>query len=112
MTHPDGTVYNYAFDTAGRLSTMSLSGGAVVAQVNAYGVAGQITSMTYDGVVETRAYNDSLQMTRVTATRTEIPGQTRTLMDMEYRFSTTQNNGRIESSKDWVSGEDISLLIR
>ena len=108
MTHPDGTVYNYAFDTMGRLSTMSLSGGAVVAQVNAYGVAGQITSMSYDGVQETRAYNDSLQMTRLTATRTEIPGQTRTLMDMEYRFSATQNNGRIESSKDWVSGEDIA----
>ena len=108
MTHPDGTVYNYAFDTAGRLSTMSLSGGSVVAQVNSYGVAGQITSMSYDGVQETRAYNDSLQMTRLTATRTEIPGQTRTLMDMEYRFSTSQNNGRIESSKDWVSGEDIS----
>ena len=112
MTHPDGTVYNYAFDTMGRLSTMSLnSGGGVVAQVNGYGVAGQITSMTYDGVVETRAYNESLQMTRLTARRTEIPGQTRTLMDMEYRFSTSQNNennGRIYSSKDWVSGEDIS----
>ena len=108
MTHPDGTVYNYAFDAMGRLNTMSLSGGSVVAQVNGYGVAGQITSMSYDGVQETRAYNDSLQLTRLTATRTEIQGQTRTLMDMEYRFSANQNNGRIESSKDYISGEDIA----
>ena len=29
-------------------------------------------------------------------------------MDHEYRFSATQNDGRITQRKDWVSGEEIT----
>ena len=29
-------------------------------------------------------------------------------MDHEYRFSSTQNDGRITQRKDWVSGEEIT----
>jgi RHS repeat-associated protein len=30
------------------------------------------------------------------------------VMDMEYRFSATQNNGRLTQSKDWVTGEEVT----
>jgi hypothetical protein len=36
-----------------------------------------------------------LQLTRLTA-----PG----LLDAEYRYSATQNNGQITQMKDWISG--------
>jgi hypothetical protein len=29
-------------------------------------------------------------------------------MDMEYRYTTGQNNGRITQSKDWISGEEVT----
>jgi YD repeat-containing protein len=29
-------------------------------------------------------------------------------MDHEYRFSATQNDGRLTQRKDWVSGEEIA----
>jgi YD repeat-containing protein len=28
--------------------------------------------------------------------------------DIEYRYSATQNDGRIASSKDWVTGEEVT----
>jgi hypothetical protein len=40
-----------------------------------------------------------MQMTRLT-----IPGA----MDMEYRYSSSQNNGQITQQKDWVTGEEVS----
>jgi RHS repeat-associated protein len=48
---------------------------------------------------ETRQYNILQQLTRLT-----VPG----VMDHEYRFSATQNDGRITQRKDWVSGEEIT----
>ena len=30
------------------------------------------------------------------------------VVDLEYRFSGTQNNGRVTSVKDWVSGEEVT----
>jgi hypothetical protein len=29
-------------------------------------------------------------------------------MDMEYRYTAGQNNGRIAQSKDWISGEEVT----
>ena len=71
-----------------------------------YGPAGEMTQMRTlssanpYGVyhTETRTYNARLQMTRLTTTG----------LDMEYRYSATQNNGRITQSKDWVSGEEVT----
>jgi hypothetical protein len=50
-------------------------------------------------VTETRSYNVRGQMTRMTA-----PGE----VDLEYRFSAAQNDGRITQMKDWISGEEVN----
>jgi RHS repeat-associated protein len=68
----------------------------------AYGPAGETTALTYDGFSESRTYNSLLQLTRMTAT-----GSGQTVMDMQYTFSGTQNNGRITQSTDGVSAETV-----
>jgi RHS repeat-associated protein len=101
MTHPDGNSYTYGFDAMGRTNGMTLGAAPVVTA--GYGLAGQLTSITYDGVSETRSYNALLQMTRLIAVSGLNP-----VVDLEYRFSGTQNNGRVTSVKDWVSGEEVT----
>jgi RHS repeat-associated protein len=71
-----------------------------------YNQAGQVTEMKYardnygtSHSTETRQYNILQQMTRIT-----VAG----VLDQEYRFSDTANNGRITQKKDWVSGEEVS----
>jgi YD repeat-containing protein len=64
----------------------------------AYGAANEITGLTYDAYSEMRAYNSLFQLTRMT-----VAG----VMDMQYTFSTTQNNGRITQSTDGISGETV-----
>jgi RHS repeat-associated protein len=44
-------------------------------------------------------YNSLLQLTRAT-----VSGG----MDMEYRYTAGQNNGRIAQSKDWIAGEEVT----
>jgi RHS repeat-associated protein len=78
---------------------MTLSGGGTLVSGISYNAAGQMTQLTYEGWTETRQYNVLGQLTRIT-----IPG----VFDVEYRFSATQNNGRITSMKDWITGEDVT----
>jgi RHS repeat-associated protein len=93
-----GPSYQLQYDVNGRLSGMS-------SEVTAtYGVAGEMTGLSYFGFSETRTYNSMLQMTQQTVTN----GGT-TVMDMQYRFDTTgHNNGRMVSSVDGVSGETVN----
>jgi YD repeat-containing protein len=30
------------------------------------------------------------------------------MMDMEYRYSATQNNGQITQQKEWATGEEVT----
>ena len=99
LAHPDGSNYSYTFDAMGRLSGMS-GGGTASAT---YGVAGQLTGLSYLGVTETRAYNDVLQMTRLTA----ASGGSN-VVDMEYVYAAGRNNGRITQAWDHVSGEQVN----
>jgi RHS repeat-associated protein len=86
LTGPsDGPLESYTYDALGRPT----SGGAT------YNDAGQL--WTFNGV--TRSYNSLGQVTRMTA-----PGT----MDVEYRYTAGQNNGRIASVKDYITGEDVS----
>jgi hypothetical protein len=64
-------------------------------QFNAFGA---VTSLNHLGVTETRQYNLLGQMTRMTKG---------SLIDMEYRFSATANDGKIISQKNWLNGEDV-----
>src|SRR6185437_8795323 len=65
--------------------------------------AGQIATLSYDNFNETRQYNALQQLIRQTATN-----NTGTVMDMQYNYSATQNNGRILSSTDGVLNETTS----
>jgi RHS repeat-associated protein len=78
-------VETFTYDAMGRLS----SGGAT------YGPAGEL--QTFNGV--TRLYNALGQLTRMTKAG---------VMDMEYRYTVGQNNGRIAQSKDHVTGEEVT----
>ncbi len=64
-------------------------------QFNAFGA---VTSLNHLGVTESRIYNILGQMTRMTKG---------SLIDMEYRFSATANDGKILSQKSWLSCEDV-----
>jgi hypothetical protein len=74
----------------GHLSGMS-GGATATAQ---YNPAGQITSLGYDGVAESRTYNNLMQLRHLTASQVGV-GK---IMDMQYVYSATQNNGRIAQS--------------
>ncbi len=100
-----GPTYTTTYDTTGRPSGMTQAGGSAVVQSVLYNAAGQMTQMQWMGNVDTRQYNNRLQMTRLT---TKIEGHAEALLDREYRCSATQNNGRITSQKDYVSGEEVT----
>jgi hypothetical protein len=50
-------------------------------------------------LVETRSYNNRQEMTRLT-----VAGYA----DWEYRYSASQNEGRITQMEDWVTGEEVT----
>jgi RHS repeat-associated protein len=81
----NGLTETFAYDAMGRLS----NNGAT------YGPAGEL--LTFNGV--TRTYNVLGQLTRMTKAG---------VMDMEYRYTAGQNNGRIWQSKDYVTGEEVT----
>jgi len=105
--------YKYGFDSMGRLNGVTentctdweydsfwycaASNSSQVAGA-AYSPAGQVTSLSYDGYNETRTYNSLLQLTRMT-----VPG----VMDMQYQYTTGQNNGRMSQSTDGILGETV-----
>lgn len=87
-----------------------------------YGPAGELLQMTYhttnyaaqsglldDTYTVSYQHNPLLQMTRLSAAwqvyymHTTLPP-----IDLEYRYSATQNNGRITSTKDNITGEEVS----
>src|SRR5262249_3558074 len=109
-----GRTYTYTYDTLGRPISLADNRPTPVTWGNngQYGPAGELRQMTY-GVsggylsgelqfggynTETRTYNSRLQLTGITA-----PG-----LNMEYRYSSTQNNGQITQQKDWVTGEEVT----
>jgi RHS repeat-associated protein len=94
-----GSSYNYAFDSMGRLNTMTdqLSLNALISGVT-YGVANETLSMS--GILnETRTYSNLFQLTRIT-----VPGA----LDIQYAYSAAQNNGKIASQTDVISGEQVT----
>jgi RHS repeat-associated protein len=84
------------------LSLTNVTTNTTFANGATYNAASQLTGLNYGpslGWAETRTYNTLGQMTRIT-----VP----TVMDMEYTFHATQNNGRITKQKDWISGEEVN----
>jgi RHS repeat-associated protein len=63
-----------------------------------YNHQGALTSLSILGSTETRQYNALGQLTRIQGLG----------LNIEYRFSATQNDGKITQQKNWVSGEEVT----
>ena len=92
-----GVTYALQYDLMGRLSGVT-HGGATDASAT-YGPAGEMTNISYEGYSESRTYNSLLQLTRQT-----VAG----VFDMEYVFPAGANDGRVSSTIDHISGEQVN----
>jgi RHS repeat-associated protein len=103
-----GPNLGWAYDTMGRLNTMTdLAAGASIITGTTYGPSNQMLTMTGAGGAggpssETRTYNSMVQLTQLTVTNSA--GY---VVNMTYTFSSTQNNGKITSQSDAISGETV-----
>jgi hypothetical protein len=86
----------YGFDPLGR--AYSLTGGATTVSSATYGPANQMLTLTTSAFGETRTYNANLQLTGL------VSGGYSFL----YNYSATQNNDKIQSMTDSISGETIT----
>jgi RHS repeat-associated protein len=115
-----GPVNTYTYDAMGNLASLSQQCSGcqdfpllLYSPVSAnatYNQAGQVTGLTYGGnypvFQETRSYNSLLQLTTATAAYASYPYTA--VMNMQYNYSATQNNGRIVNSVDGVAGQHVS----
>ncbi|MEQ1884082.1 MAG: RHS repeat-associated core domain-containing protein [Bryobacteraceae bacterium] len=94
-----GSKYNFAYDTLGRLNTMTngYTSASVISGVT-YGVANEIQAIS--GILnETRQYSSTFQLTRIT-----VPS----VLDIQYAYpSAGSNNGKLASQTDVLSGEQV-----
>ena len=104
------TTLSYAFDTLRRPVSATDQNGIHWANNATYAPDGAPTAVTFVGAYdpgydiysyynETRSYNVRGQLTRMTAGN---------YADLEYRFSATNNDGRLTQQKDWKSGKEIN----
>ena len=94
-----GSSYDFGYDNVNRLNTMTnhLTNAAVISGVT-FGVAGEVLSVS--GILnETRQYNSLFQLTNIT-----VPGA----LNINYTYSATQNNGKLVSQSDVLSGEQVA----
>ena len=99
-----GKTFTYNLDTLSRpIGLTDESQTALVSGVTYGGPSGQLSALSYSGYNEARLYNVRGQLTRLTATGDGLPS-----VDLEYRFSATNNDGRITQMEDWVSSEEVN----
>jgi len=82
--------------------TNGTSGAPTVASAS-YGIAGQLTGMSYFGWSESREFNNLFQMTHQW-----VSNGSSNEMDMRYNYAAGANNGRITSSVDGIIGEMVN----
>jgi len=108
-----GTIYGYNYDTMGRPTgeTYQTNGaGPVLPLVDSvvYNSIGQLTQMRFlrNGQMHTenRGYNSLLQMTSLTVK----DAANVFVLNQEYRFSATANDGKLTSSKNNITGEEVN----
>ena len=88
-------------DTMGRLNTMTdATTGTSIVTATTYGPSNEMLSMTGQ-MTNTYTYNAMLQLTSVYANSSSG------LVNVTYNYSSTQNNGKIASQTDNVSGEQV-----
>ncbi len=115
-----GPTFGYV-DVAGRLVNMmqspcnpyydgsGLQCGSTIATAT-YTASGQIATLAWDGVSESRTYNNLNQMTRITTNGWvgSGPATYQTIMDMQYIFPSGSNNGQVSQTIDGVTGETVN----
>ena len=100
-----GSHYTFAYDNMGRMNTMTdtVNTRTLVSGMT-YGVANEVQQMTsgYTTGVnsETRTYNSMFQLTQLQVGSSAL--------NIQYAYSATQNNGKITSQSDVISGEQIA----
>ncbi len=94
-----GPTYTFQYDSMGRLGSM-LDSSSTTQATATYGVANELTELTYFGIDEQRTYNNMFQLIRQLA-----PGG---VIDMKYIYTAGQNNGRIAQSIDGYMPETVN----
>ena len=97
-----GPDLGYAVDSMGRLNTMTdLGSSSTIISGATYGPSSELLSIggSYN---ETRTYNSMLQLLSVA-----VAPYGSTTVNMSYAYSSTQNNGKITSQTDNISGETV-----
>jgi RHS repeat-associated protein len=93
-----GPQYAYTYDAMNRLSGMTGPNNQALVSSVSYGPANNILQLSAASFTETRTYNANLQLTEL------VSGA----YHYRYNYSSTQNNGRIQSATDVASGETIT----
>ncbi len=91
--------FSYTYDSMMRLSSMTDNSNYAQPVVNSiqYNAASQLTAINYYGATETRAYNNLMQLTNITATG----------LNVTYNYTPGGNSGKITSATDSISGETV-----
>jgi RHS repeat-associated protein len=102
IQYPNGASYSYGYDTMARLSTMT-NGSTQIITGTTYDPANRLLTMSGNSSVnESRTYNAMGQLTQLTSSP-----YLGTNVNITYSYSSTQNNGKITSQTDNVSGEQV-----
>ena len=97
-----GPNLGYAFDTMGRLNTLTdLTASSSIISGATYGPSNELLTMSGQ-VGETRTYNSMTQLTSLVASASAGPS-----LNLSYAYPATQNNGKITSQTDHISGEQV-----
>ena len=81
--------------------------GTLVVGSATYTTLGQLSSLGYDNMAESRSYNSLMQLARITTQQANANGSWATIMDMQYVYP-QNNNGRISQSVDGVVNETVN----
>ena len=95
----NGPQYSYSYDNLFRPNHMSGPNGQTLVNSVSYGYGNEMLQLNAAAFTETRTYNANLQMTEL------VSGAS---VHFKYNYSATQNNGRIQSQMDVLSGETIA----
>ncbi len=97
-----GGYYGYGYDTMERLSTMTnLNTSSSIITGTTYDPANRLLSIS-GNLNESRTYNVMGQLTQITSGWYGTP-----MLNVSYNYSSTQNNGKVASQTDHMSGEQV-----
>ena len=98
-----GPDLGYAVDSMGRLNTMTdLGSSSSIISGTTYGPSNELLSITGTSYNELRSYNSMVQLTGLSVYAYGVQ-----VVNNTYNYSSTQNNGKITSQTDNITGEQV-----